>query len=1053
MLFQAEEAWHSSESGDSDAEDTASLVGNSCSISQPSTPVPSAPDDAFIPGVRSLRRRLVINDNSRTVSSKSRKRPATDMQETAAAKIAKTADESGSTEGSGRHGATTPAVENRQTSATSKQRSVRPATSGGAPPSQRAVLRIAQPDGSVCFLAIDNVSDISRLPVTAVVQQLLANQKLASANHRLSLSASRSAGLVPGFAARALAPMTADGPVLPPAATSLQDISSQSVCSVPASASSPNSITGLSAPLTSFGVGMLPSLSMPSQLAQVPVLRPQNPSQSNSLSAALNRLRSQNALGHLFQNRALNLRGLTGQSVTSQQLLNNMTAIRAAALSSTTPATSSSACRIMPVVTDQSVACPLPAAVTVPLQRSSISVTITSPQPSLLANTQIPNTTLPGYPVNILSSLGNQRLLLLNAGSQEMKRMFASGVTSVAAAPVIGSGNCPGSQPNRTVAGHTFPVSSTTCSSGAIVMSSSAQQITSGNSSTSVLPSVAAIPALGIPALGIPGIRRGVKESALALAVRAAVAAGRGPTILNPLNRPQQPRYMNNLTVKTLLENRAISTAESPAPPSAETVTRSSLCATVGLAGSTESKMIVQPSTLSSGAFSSSSIPTQTALPQTSTVGRTSGASLASLQLSTQQLSGQPVLALLPAGVNIGTARVQQFVAISAAAVSIAKPATTLVSVAPLGFISQAVARPLLVSRNLDVGALRAMIPQSKSRAPPSRPARNNTRTTSVMKAPIPALPRLTDLGLASSSADQTAVASSAVLAATVSPVSVVATPIATVAQNQSPSISVCSVSTHPGTYTAVSSVPQPAVTLVRRGNKSVVVSAGTSSLVVPPSNSPSQVFLLQSADGSLVQLVQLPAVAAVNQSVTNRPSLLSQQVVLAPHPAVSGTSLQLYAMSSASAANLSKMSASVPVVQFVMCSSACSASSSMTALRGTNSAASPASVLPVCASALSPVQQTAAASSQHLTTSPHSLLDTNRLSVSNTADRSKPTIQQSQHSTELPKNSGLAEAADLFLMAASVVDRADKDVDRISTASTRTVTSSSSSLLTLTTR
>ena len=157
-----------------------------------------------------MRRRLVINDTSRTVSSKSRKRLATEVQESAAAKVAKTSDDLGTRDGHGRQANTTTAAVGQQTSvgapASSKQRSVRTATSGAAPAPHRAVLRIAQPDGTVCFLAIDNVSDISRLPVTAVVQQLLASQKQASANHRLSLAGSRLAGPVPGIMAHTSAP-------------------------------------------------------------------------------------------------------------------------------------------------------------------------------------------------------------------------------------------------------------------------------------------------------------------------------------------------------------------------------------------------------------------------------------------------------------------------------------------------------------------------------------------------------------------------------------------------------------------------------------------------------------------------------------------------------------------------------------------------------------------------------------------------------------------------------------------------------------------------------
>jgi len=973
---------------------------------------------------------------------------ATESPESMAEKLPKTTGEIlRSREGSGHQATTTPAAVSRLTSSSahagSKQRSIRPAL----PPTQRAVLRIAQPDGTVCFLAINNVSDISRLPVTAVVQQLLASQKQASANHRLSLGASatpRSAGLVPGFvglAPRVTTTSTVAAHVLAPAAAETRPIISSSQSAASLSSSTSLHYPVLSMPPTSVSVGMLPSLQARGPMAQLPVLRPQN---SNSLSAAFNRLRSQNALAQLFQSRGLNLRGIAAQSVNSQQLLNNIMAIRAAALSSTSPPTSS-ACHIVPVAADQPVAFAVPTAVTMPSKLpSTLSAASLSPQPSLSAFSNV------GKPVTMVSSSIGQNLLLLNASSLKTKDILGSGVTL---APVISN------QSNRTplllnvIASHGSSLPSTTCSSGAVLTSSSVQQIALGIPSTSTVSSVPHIPR--IPTLRTPfGIRSSVTESTLAMAVRAAVAAGRATNVLSPLNRPQQPRYVNNLTVKTLLENRATSTAESLAPSSAETVMRSSFDVMSSAASSTESSgSAVKPLTMSFSAPARSNLPVQSAVCQTGTV-RCTGVGVTSVPLTPQQLTGQPVLALLPTGVNIGT-RIQQFVAVSATGMSVAKPSVAVISVAQLSLTS-GVAGPSVLSQSVDVGALQAIIPRSKSRAPPSRPVRNNTRTTSVMKAPISALPRLTDLGLATSSTDQNSVTSGGVLTAAVSPVNIMATPSTTVAQNQAPSIS-----TSPGstsrTCATVSSVP-----LVGAGNKPMIMAAGSSSLVVPPSNNPAQVFLLQSTDGSLVQLVQLPAIAAVTQtkSASTRPNLLNQQVLLAPSPAVSGSPLHLFAVSSAPAANLSKMSASVPIVQFVMCSSAKTAVSS----HGVNSATSPVNVLPVCTPTLSPVrvisQQAAVIQAPPFVVSPHRLPVTKQPSAFSSADESKPTTQQcsvpSRHSTELPKSHGLAEAADLFLMAASVVDRAsaaDEDVDGPSTTSYSTAVSSSSSLLTQTTR
>jgi hypothetical protein len=41
----------------------------------------------------------------------------------------------------------------------------------------RALLRIDQPNGNVCFIALDNVSDLSQLPVTSLIQHLMAKSK------------------------------------------------------------------------------------------------------------------------------------------------------------------------------------------------------------------------------------------------------------------------------------------------------------------------------------------------------------------------------------------------------------------------------------------------------------------------------------------------------------------------------------------------------------------------------------------------------------------------------------------------------------------------------------------------------------------------------------------------------------------------------------------------------------------------------------------------------------------------------------------------------------
>ena len=979
MFFQGSEAWHSSDSEDSSADDAASSAGNSGSISQPSTPAPSLPEDAFIPGVRSLRRRLVISDNS-AYSSKSRKRPQTENPESTSAKLAKTTEDLARSVG---QLVTTAPATSSASRASSKQRPLRPAVS--APPTQRAVLRIAQPDGTVCFLAIDNVSDISRLPVTAVVQQLMASQKQASANHRLSLAGSvprsagapvipRSAGLVPGFVgSRVTASAGASAPLLPLAAkTSVTSMPSQSVISTS---------LGLSPPPKS--VGVLPSLPVQSQLAQLPVLRPQKPSLTNSLSAAMNRLRSQNALAQLFQNRALNLRGLNAtQSVNSQQLLNNIMAIRAAALSSATPAASSAASRVLPVAADQSVSFAVPVAVTMPSKLPSLSTTTLNPRPA--ASTQLPNT--------VISSSSNQKPLL-DASLQEVKEV--SGL----AVPIVTS--CPGRQVNCTPvvslsANHVAGVPSVTVNAAA-ALTSVAQRVILRNPSTSG-SDIVHIPAIR----SLATIRPSVTESSLSMAVRAAVAAGRGPNLLCPLTRPQQSRYVSGLTVKTLLENRSASLAESMTPSSAEMVS----CSTSGAIGHV----------VSSAELSGSVIKPQALTPD-ARLGLGVQTSVQCAVSSTQQLTGRPALAFLPPGVNIATpARIHQLVAVT----TIAKPT---LSVSQLSLTSQAITRSFLVSRTVDTGTLRPIIPNPKSRASPSRPSRNNTRTTSVMKAPIPALPRLTDLGLgASSSADHISVSGSTI---SMAPVSLLASPSATVSQH----ISTISV---PRTLTTVSSTGQPAVALVGGGNKPVIVAAGASSLVVPQNNTPGQVFLLQSAGSGLVQLVQ---VAAVSQSVHSHASVPTQQVILTQRPAVAGSNLHFYSASSAPLVTSSTVSPSVPVVQFVIRPSSSTTSPSLTR---TNSASSTTSGVPVALSVGIVSQAASVVSSPQLISSPNHLPVTKQPPVSNTIDHARPAGISPRHSTELSKSSCLAEAADLFLMAASVVDRtavsaADEDAGRSS--------------------
>jgi len=1025
-------------------DDAASSADNSCSISQPSTPAPAIPsssslDDAFIPGVRSLRRRLVINDNSRTVSSKSRKRPAIETQESTIAKLAKASEVVGSRLGSGHQAVTGPALaESRLTSiAGSKQRPVRPSTPGTASPTQRAVLRIAQPDGTVCFLAIDNVSNISRLPVTAVIQQLLASQKLASANHRLSLS--NSAGLVPGFVGctpRVTA--TSGTPIQPPPAVMSVPVIAppQSDSSVSASLFSHDHPMS-SVPCTSVSFAALPSIPVPSQVAPLPILRPQ--SSSNTLSEAFNRMRSQNALAQLFQNRGLSLHGIPAQSVNSQaQLLNNIMAVRAAALPSASPQTSS-AVRILPFVADQpTVAFAVPVAVTMQSKLSSAlsaAITATS-QPFLSA---LPNTGKPGQAVTVVSSSIGQNLLLLNANAPKIKDMLASGVASVTTAPVVG---------NQSVLVNVIACheSSLPCSTGAVIAQSSMQQITAGNPTSSTVSSMRHIPRLAMVRNPFAD-HRSDSESSLALAVRAAVAAGRAPNLLSPLNRPHQPRYVNNLTVKTLLENRAASTTDSSSTPSSvAAVMCSSSVVSTSLVES--SKLTAKPTTLMSSASSDGSN-SNLMVQRTGTVVCTTMVVASSpIAMQQQQLASQSVLALLPAGVNIGPARIQQLVAVSSAAVSVAKP-----TVGQISLTSAVAAR----SRNVDVGPLQAIMPHSKSRAAPSRPVRNNTRTTSVMKAPIPALPRLTDLGLATpSSAEQTPIAGSAVLTAALSPVSV-----PSIVQSQALCVTTGPVS-RPSV--AVSSMPQQsAFALVRTAatavNKPVIMAAGSSSLVVPPTNNPTQVFLLQNANGGLVQLVQLPAVAQTKSAASCRPNLLSQQVVLAPGPTASASALQLLSASSAPTANLSKAMASTPIVQFVVCSS--SSSSSSSSLTAVNSAFSPAAGLPVCStSTMSPAgvisQQPVSVISSPPSTVGLSQFPglTKQQSSSHIADQLQPVattrqpcIVVSRHqSGEFAKTCGLAEAADLFLMAASVVDRASATDAGVTEGPSSTVMSSSAS-------
>ena len=375
-------------------DDAASTVDNISQASTPAAPAPaSAPsDDAFIAGVRSLRRRLVVNDNSRTVGSRTRKRPpppaTSETAESTSAKLAKTSEGPGST---GHQAVTTPTLADSRLS--SSGAGSRPRPPGTGPPTQRAVLRIAQPDGTVCFLAIDNVSDISRLPVTAVVQQLLASQKLASANHRSSLGAS-AAGLVPGFVGRTprVGATSAAAAIQPPASVmSTPPDVAPLVC---ASSSSHNQPV-LSVPRGCLGVGTLPAMPAPSPA----VLRPP-PSSSNALSEAFSRMRSsQNALvaQQLFPpNRGhhhVNLRAMAAQSVNSQQLLNNIMAIRAAALSSSTgPRTSAAAVRMLPVVAD-----PPAGAFAVPLAVTKLSSTSSvSSQPALSA---VAHTGGPGHAV------------------------------------------------------------------------------------------------------------------------------------------------------------------------------------------------------------------------------------------------------------------------------------------------------------------------------------------------------------------------------------------------------------------------------------------------------------------------------------------------------------------------------------------------------------------------------------------------------------------------------------------------------------------------------
>ena len=99
--------------------------------------------------------------------------------------------------------------------------------------------------------------------------------------------------------------------------------------------------------------------------------------------------------------------------------------------------------------------------------------------------------------------------------------------------------SCPGSQVScaplvSLSANRGAGVPSAMSNTGA-ALTSVAQQILSGNPSTSVLPSVSDIAEIAAAIRSPAALRRSVTESALALAVRAAVAAGRGPNVLGPI--------------------------------------------------------------------------------------------------------------------------------------------------------------------------------------------------------------------------------------------------------------------------------------------------------------------------------------------------------------------------------------------------------------------------------------------------------------------------------------------------------------------------------------
>jgi hypothetical protein len=830
-LLQHDDLWLTSESDDSvDEENTSSVAAENNESSQSSVLMPSADESG--PYLRSSLRRRTQTPSA--VVSRLRKRKADQSEDSPSTKQMKH-DTTSSAEGL----AKTTACSSGVRAAVSTLRST---TANATRSPHRALLRIDQPNGTVCFIALDNVSDLSQLPVTSLIQHLMANQKLtfsqAPANQRLAFSQASSsshrmpmpqtavhqrvafpqtssvlqtnvcASLVTSTAGQkplvssvhsSHSNVSASGnvavhPVLPssgsPSATSFignvssanQRIASFIATSVSAGQSNPVSASPSSrTPLAASQILALPILSNQGPAMTVPGLRPPNqkpdtPAVNNGLAALFSAAMSVTTSHSPIDSRTLiNCASNAQASEVNQALVllnpgvNQVQtlvgpAVRCLGISANqnTPDVSIRANAVpmfMGLLANQQptsavqhrlLAVPLmngsPASVAARLTAASVStprsVLTSSPQAAPLLSTCVSSLSTKLQPQPRYSGSMTVKALLGGRTAPSVDPLYNPTVKALLEGRIV--------SPVETILTKTNGTVTTTSISGVGLSESGSRTFVGGT----LHPFSATSDQSAGVANRTMSLESAVASNATSNIVGQLSATHHGTSVSSPvgasvqINNPShsiaafQP---SNLTVHSVKAAASLNSLQSDYQvPSLNNASASTVTSINALLQRT-------PSMITAGGMAAHRAPTVTSVGSSSALRAPVMTAVRSLPV--QQLAqpgGDSVVPRLELVSVAGVSPLQSLKLIPGSAGT--RLALQIVSVA--GGTQQSSAVQLLpgsvmsqlVSAGLDINAIRAFVPQSRLRGPPPRAARNNTRTTTVMKAPIPALPRLNDL-------------------------------------------------------------------------------------------------------------------------------------------------------------------------------------------------------------------------------------------------------------------------------------------------------------------